>query len=39
MRRGVETAHTVWGNTVAILTGDMIFAGPPPWSPHSARNP
>lgn len=26
MRRGVETAHTVWGNTVAILTGDMIFA-------------
>ncbi|MDO4918368.1 polyprenyl synthetase family protein [Kocuria sp.] len=26
LRRGVETAHTVWGNTVAILTGDMIFA-------------
>ncbi|RKQ36994.1 polyprenyl synthetase family protein [Kocuria tytonis] len=26
MRRGVQTAHTVWGNTVAILTGDMIFA-------------
>ncbi|RLY95163.1 geranylgeranyl pyrophosphate synthase [Kocuria tytonicola] len=26
LRRGVETAHTVWGNTVAILTGDLIFA-------------
>lgn len=25
-RRGVDSAHTVWGNTVAILTGDMIFA-------------
>lgn len=26
VRRGVETAHTVWGNNVAILTGDLIFA-------------
>ncbi|WP_396415593.1 MULTISPECIES: polyprenyl synthetase family protein [unclassified Kocuria] len=26
VRRGVETAHTVWGNSVAILTGDLIFA-------------
>ncbi|MEW1977998.1 polyprenyl synthetase family protein [Kocuria palustris] len=25
-RRGVEAAHTVWGNSVAILTGDLIFA-------------
>nr|WP_239547089.1 polyprenyl synthetase family protein [Kocuria palustris] len=26
VRRGVEAAHTVWGNSVAILTGDLIFA-------------
>ena len=26
MRRGVQTAQTVWGNSVAILTGDLIFA-------------
>ncbi|ALE93102.1 geranylgeranyl pyrophosphate synthase [Arthrobacter alpinus] len=25
-RRGGPTAHEVWGNTVAILTGDLIFA-------------
>ena len=25
-RRGVETAHMVWGNNVAILTGDLLFA-------------
>lgn len=25
-RRGVETAHTIWGNNVAILTGDLLFA-------------
>jgi heptaprenyl diphosphate synthase len=25
-RRGVETAHLVWGNNVAILTGDLLFA-------------
>src|SRR5512144_2199270 len=26
MRRGVPAAHEVWGNTVAILTGDLLFA-------------
>jgi len=26
MRRGVETAHEIWGNNVAILTGDLLFA-------------
>jgi heptaprenyl diphosphate synthase len=26
MRRGVQTAHEVWGNNVAILTGDLLFA-------------
>ena len=26
MRRGVPTAHTVWSNSVAILTGDLLFA-------------
>lgn len=26
VRRGVDAAHTVWGNSVAILTGDLIFA-------------
>ncbi|MFI7483658.1 polyprenyl synthetase family protein [Kocuria sp. M1R5S2] len=26
LRRGVATAQTVWGNSVAILTGDLIFA-------------
>jgi heptaprenyl diphosphate synthase len=25
-RRGVATAHKVWGNSVAILTGDLLFA-------------
>lgn len=25
-RRGVDTAQTIWGNSVAILTGDLIFA-------------
>ncbi len=26
MRRGVPSAHTVWGNSVAILAGDLLFA-------------
>ena len=26
LRRGVPTAHEVWGNSVAILTGDLLFA-------------
>lgn len=26
MRRGVQTAHELWGNNVAILTGDLLFA-------------
>jgi heptaprenyl diphosphate synthase len=26
MRRGVPTAHEVWGSSVAILTGDLLFA-------------
>lgn len=26
MRRGVRTAHEIWGNNVAILTGDLLFA-------------
>lgn len=26
MRRGAPTAHEVWGNSVAILAGDLIFA-------------
>lgn len=25
-RRGVPTAHEIWGNSVAILTGDLLFA-------------
>lgn len=25
-RRGVATAHNIWGNSVAILTGDLLFA-------------
>jgi heptaprenyl diphosphate synthase len=25
-RRGVPTAHHVWGNSVAVLTGDLLFA-------------
>jgi heptaprenyl diphosphate synthase len=25
-RRGAPSAHEVWGNTVAILTGDLLFA-------------
>lgn len=26
MRRGAPAAHELWGNTVAILTGDLLFA-------------
>src|SRR5690625_3053847 len=26
LRRGAPSAHEVWGNSVAILTGDLIFA-------------
>jgi heptaprenyl diphosphate synthase len=26
MRRGAPSAHAVWGNSVAILTGDLLFA-------------
>lgn len=26
MRRGTQAVHEVWGNTVAILTGDLLFA-------------
>ena len=26
MRRGAPAAHQIWGNTVAILTGDLLFA-------------
>ena len=26
LRRGVPSAQTVWGNSVAILTGDLLFA-------------
>ena len=26
LRRGVPSAHNVWGNSVAILTGDLLFA-------------
>ena len=26
MPRGVPTAHEIWGNSVAILTGDLLFA-------------
>lgn len=26
LRRGVPASHTVWGNNVAILTGDLLFA-------------
>lgn len=26
LRRGAPTAHAVWGNSVAILTGDLLFA-------------
>ncbi|GMA36108.1 hypothetical protein GCM10025876_23120 [Demequina litorisediminis] len=25
-RRGAPSAHSVWGNSVAILTGDLLFA-------------
>ena len=25
-RRGVPSAHAVWGNTIAILTGDLLFS-------------
>lgn len=26
LRRGVSSAHEVWGNSVAILTGDLLFS-------------
>jgi len=26
LRRGAPSAHTVWGNSVAILVGDLLFA-------------
>ena len=26
LRRGVETAHMVWNNNMAILAGDLLFA-------------
>ena len=26
LRRGAPSAHAVWGNSVAILTGDLLFA-------------
>ncbi|MCL1869442.1 MAG: polyprenyl synthetase family protein [Promicromonosporaceae bacterium] len=26
LRRGAPSAHSVWGNTVAILVGDLLFA-------------
>lgn len=26
VRRGAQAAHEVWGNSVAILTGDLLFA-------------
>ncbi|MEY4313354.1 MAG: hypothetical protein RLZZ319_863, partial [Actinomycetota bacterium] len=26
LRRGVPTTHTVWGNSVAIITGDLLLA-------------
>ena len=26
VRRGVPSAHSVWGNNVAILTGDLLFS-------------
>src|SRR3546814_7639303 len=26
VRRGVPSAQTVWGNNVAILTGDLLFS-------------
>jgi heptaprenyl diphosphate synthase len=26
LRRGVDSAHIVWGNSIAILTGDLLFA-------------
>lgn len=26
LRRGVASSHEVWGNTVAILTGDLLFS-------------
>src|SRR5690606_22126486 len=26
LRRGVDTAQKVWGNSVAILAGDLLFA-------------
>ena len=25
-RRGVDSAHTIWGNNIAILVGDLLFA-------------
>lgn len=26
LRRGIQTAHSIWGNNIAILTGDLLFA-------------
>ncbi|MBU4465951.1 MAG: polyprenyl synthetase family protein, partial [Actinobacteria bacterium] len=26
VRRGVPSAHAVWGNNIAILTGDLLFS-------------
>ncbi len=26
LRRGTPAAHTVWGNSIAILTGDLLFS-------------
>ena len=26
LRRGVPSAHTVWGNSIAVITGDLLFA-------------
>ena len=31
-RRGVDSAQMIWGNSVAILTGDLIFSAHPCWS-------
>jgi heptaprenyl diphosphate synthase len=33
-RRGTNTAHEVWGNSVAILTGDFLFARASALSAH-----
>lgn len=26
MRRGIPSAHSVWGNSIAVITGDLLFA-------------